>query len=244
MRLQEIHSRSDVLQSIKKFVAWVKPRLKIKDTPKIKISNNKAAVKKKRTFGTTHPTGEIWVYTGNRNTADILRTLVHELVHYRQFDTGKANIHMNEKERLDVEDEANALAGRLMREYGKHNVDIYEGRTGSIQDDVAKALPATYAIPELKNQDPYMQYRFGVAIAGAKGAQKRKDDGVPDYSRESAWGENEIVVSYGADMDGIINDALKQLGLSGKRRLSTVDSEETTDVKKSSPVKPFAGYPR
>ena len=28
---------------------------------------------------------------------------------------------------------------------------INEGKVGSIQPDVAKALPATYAIPELKN---------------------------------------------------------------------------------------------
>lgn len=244
MRLQEIDNRRNALQSIKKFVKWVKPRLKIKDEPKIKISNDKEQVKKKRTFGTTQPSGEIWVYLGDRNMADVLRTLVHELVHYGQFDNGKAGLNMSEKQRLAVEDEANAMAGRLMREYGKHNVDIYEGRTGSIQDDVAKALPATYAIPELKNQDPYMQYRFGVAIAGAKGAEQRKEDGVPEYNRESAWGENEIVVSYGVDMDGIIDDALKQLGLQGKRRLSTIESEETTDVTKASPVKPFTGYPR
>ena len=53
---------------------------------------------------------------------------------------------------------------------------INEGKTGSLQDDVAKALPSTYAIPELKNQDPYLQYRFSVAIAGAKGAAKRKEE--------------------------------------------------------------------
>ena len=46
---------------------------------------------------------------------------------------------------------------------------ISEGRIGSIAPDVARALPATYVIPELPNQDPYLQYRFGVAMASAKG---------------------------------------------------------------------------
>jgi hypothetical protein len=119
---------------------------------------------------------------------------------------------------------------------------ISEGRTGSIQDDVAKALPATYSIPELKNQDPYLQYRFGVAIAGAKGAKKRGEDNVSKYNKETPWGENEIVVSYGMDMDDIINDALKELGMSGKRRLSTTKSEETSDVGTKSPVIGFKGF--
>ena len=122
------------------------------------------------------------------------------------------------------------------------NEFITEGRTGSIQDDVAKALPATYAIPELPNQDPYLQYRFGVAIAGAKGAKKRAEDNVPSFTEKSAWGENEIVVSYGEDMDSIINDALKMMGMSGKKRLSTVKSEEADNVGKTSPVKAFKGY--
>jgi hypothetical protein len=43
-------------------------------------------------------------------------------------------------------------------------------------------------------------------------------------------------------MDNFIDDALKQMGLSGKKRLSTIDSEETEDVGKSSPLVPFKGY--
>lgn len=119
---------------------------------------------------------------------------------------------------------------------------ITEGRTGSIQDDVAKALPATYAIPELKNQDPYLQYRFGVAIAGAKGREQRSKDNVPEYEKESQWGENEIVVSYGHDAGEYIDDALKSMGMSGKKRLSTPKSEETSDVGNKSPVLGFKGF--
>jgi hypothetical protein len=119
---------------------------------------------------------------------------------------------------------------------------ITEGRTGSLQDDVARALPATYVIPELPNQDPYLQYRFGVAIAGAKGAKKRSEDNVPAFSKESAFGENEIVVSYGEDMGPIIADALKSMGMSGKKQLSTTKSEEVNDVAAKSPVIAFKGY--
>ena len=121
---------------------------------------------------------------------------------------------------------------------------ITEGRVGSIQDDVAKALPATYVIPELKNQDPYLQYRFGVAIAAAKGASSREGDKLPVFDKESAWGENEVVVSYGIDMGPIIDAALKQMGMSGKKQLSTTKSEEAMDVFTRSPIKPNPGYGR
>jgi hypothetical protein len=110
--------------------------------------------------------------------------------------------------------------------------------------DQAGALPATYAIPELPNQDPYLQYRFGVAIAGAKGAEMRKQDDVARPAAASEWGENEIVVSYGHDVGPYIDDALKTMGLKGKRLISTTTSIETTDVDKVSPVKAFKGYPK
>jgi hypothetical protein len=119
---------------------------------------------------------------------------------------------------------------------------ISEARTGSLQDDVAKALPATFAIPALVNQDPYLQYRFGVAIAGAKGAKQRAEDNVPPFSKESPWGENEIVVSFDPNVEEWLDDALKMMGIKGKKRLSTMKSEETDDVGKQSPVIGFKGF--
>jgi hypothetical protein len=110
--------------------------------------------------------------------------------------------------------------------------------------DQFDALPATYTIPGLPNQDPYLQYRFGVAIAGAKGASARRDDGVSSMTRESPFGEGEIVVSYGHDAGPYIDDALKQMGLRGKKMISSPTSIETKDVDKSSPLKAFKGYKR
>jgi len=122
---------------------------------------------------------------------------------------------------------------------------ITEGRTGTLQPDVARALPATYVLPELPNQDPYLQYRFGVAIASAKGAAQRTKDGIPPFAEKSAWGENQIVSGYMEPNIGeVIDDALKQMGMSGKKLISTSTSEEATDVDKTSPLKAFKGYPK
>ena len=120
---------------------------------------------------------------------------------------------------------------------------ITEGRTGSLAPDVAEALPATYVIPELPNQDPYLQYRFGVAMAAAKGAKARATDGIPTFAKDSDWGENQIVIGYMDPHTGeYIDDALKQMGLSGKKMISTPTSEEVSDVDKISPVKAFKGF--
>lgn len=113
---------------------------------------------------------------------------------------------------------------------------------GHLLPNQADALPATYVIPELPNQDPYLQYRFGVAMAGAKGKAQREKDGVSSMERTSAFGENEIVVSYGHDVGDYIDDALKTMGMRGKKMISTPTSIETSDVNKSSLLTGFKGY--
>ena len=122
---------------------------------------------------------------------------------------------------------------------------VSEGRTGTLTRDVGLALPGAFKIPALKNQDPYLQYRFGVAIAGAKGAAQRAKDGVPPFDgKESVFGENEIVVSYDPMAEVWIKDALASMGMppSDAIRIGTQASEEAPDVVKISPIKAFRGY--
>ena len=118
---------------------------------------------------------------------------------------------------------------------------LNEGKTGKLDTPTADALPATYVIPELPNQDPYLQYRFGVAIANSKGADARAQERGMDAT--SAWGENQIVVSYGEDAGPMIDAALKIMGKRGKRMISTSQSEEDKAIDNvRSPVKGFSGY--
>ena len=117
--------------------------------------------------------------------------------------------------------------------------EVALGRTGSLQQDISLALPGAWKIPALKNQDPYLQYRFGVAIAGAKGAAQRKKDGVPPFEEDSIFGENEFVVSYDPHTIDYIRDALIAMGLppSDAIQIANLKSEEMPDVDKVSPVK-------
>ena len=121
------------------------------------------------------------------------------------------------------------------------------GRTGKITRDVGLALPGAFKIPRLQNNDPYKQYRFGVAIAGAKGAAQRKADGVPPFDGPSStFGEDLIIVSYDPHVKDYIDDALHSMDMpaSDAVQIGTMASQEAPDVDTISPVRGFQGYPR
>lgn len=117
----------------------------------------------------------------------------------------------------------------------------------ALSQEVARALPGTYAITGLPNSDFYKQYRFGVAMAGARGHVERERDGIPPYKfdKETPWGENMIVSQYmDGDIEKDIDYAMKEVGVTGKKLISTPKSEESVDVDTTSPLKGFKGYKR
>ena len=109
----------------------------------------------------------------------------------------------------------------------------------------AKSLPYTYIIPELKNQDFYELYRFGVALADVRGNMgdvKNIDKFKPNFKAETSWGENQIVSSFDPNIGSVIDQALKKVNKSGKVAVSTPGSQEFDDTLKQSPIKPFKGF--
>jgi hypothetical protein len=124
---------------------------------------------------------------------------------------------------------------------------IKENRA-ALSVDVSRALPGTYIIPGLPNSDFYKQYRFGVAMAGARGQLERVQDSISPYNfeKETPWGENMIVSSYmDGDIEKDIDYAMRETGVEGgKKLISSMKSEEATGVAKGSPVKAFKGYKR
>jgi len=96
------------------------------DMPKIKLSHDAGEAAEMKSFGKYTPeTNELVVVAVNRNLADILRTFAHELVHHKQRKDNKLNQSSNETG-SDEENEANALAGVLLREFGQKNPIIFE----------------------------------------------------------------------------------------------------------------------
>jgi hypothetical protein len=121
-------------QIIEEFIQYCKSVLKIDALPPIQFSNDRAWAVERHSFGEYDPTkSSLFVYIGNRNLADILRTLGHELVHHKQSELGVLESGSGQTG-SEIENEANAIAGVLMRNYGKTNELIYEIKTPSLKD--------------------------------------------------------------------------------------------------------------
>lgn len=98
---------------------------------------------------------------------------------------------------------------------------------GQLAPDVAKAIPGVFVFPNLTNQDPYKQYRFGLEIAAAN------SDHNTDTS--SKWGENLVVATYSSGDKEILDKATKN-AKQQRTEITASKSEETTDVGTTSPV--------
>jgi hypothetical protein len=109
------------------FVDFVDEKLGLgEDMPKVRLSHDSEEAAKMKSYGRYVPeTDEIRVVAVNRNLGDILRTIAHELIHHKQNKDGKLTPNSGETG-SDVENEANALAGVLMREFGKNHPVIFE----------------------------------------------------------------------------------------------------------------------
>lgn len=114
------------LDIIKDFLKHCKKELNIQSLPSIKLIDDADFVLNNRSFGGYYAhNNTVIVYRGNRNMADYLRSLAHELTHHRQRELNMLEVGSGETG-SEIENEANAMAGILMREYGKINPNIYE----------------------------------------------------------------------------------------------------------------------
>ena len=114
------------LSVLKDFIAFCKQELNIQTLPKIALIKDKSFVEQNRSYGEYNPqTKSIKVVSLNRNLADICRSLAHELCHHRQNELGMIYNEAGETG-TDIENDANAMAGIIMRDYGKKNVAVYD----------------------------------------------------------------------------------------------------------------------
>jgi len=120
--------KDERLNILKEFIKFAATKLELKSLPKgLTLSYNTNEAKERGTFGTFDPdTKKVWLYVKNRNLADICRTLGHELIHRKQEEDGRID-YKSGKTGSEIENEANAKAGELLREFGQQNKNIYEG---------------------------------------------------------------------------------------------------------------------
>jgi len=135
------------LNILKDFIAFCKSELNIQTLPKISLIKDRSFVVQNRSYGEYNPqTNALKVFYLGRNLADICRSLAHELCHHRQNELDMIYNEAGETG-TDIENDANAMAGIIMRDYGKKNVAVYD-------------LPQTESINEIGEGTKTYSWRF------------------------------------------------------------------------------------
>lgn len=121
-KLQEEMNKKQFEDIVKKFLPFAKEFLKLKKTPKIEFVEKPSFSKDIAAFGEIID-DIIIINIKNRQPMDVLRTLAHELVHYKQHQN-KVNGHGAAGS--PTENEANKLAGTLIRKFGETHSQYFK----------------------------------------------------------------------------------------------------------------------
>jgi len=110
---------------LKRFLVFLKRELRLTyDIPIILVDDTDFA-KKIAAFGEISDKNIIHISIINRQPMDILRTLAHEFVHYKQH-MEKGLDRKSSHAGSPTENQANAKAGELMRKYGQLHPELFD----------------------------------------------------------------------------------------------------------------------
>lgn len=107
------------------FVKFAKDYLGLKTTPKIVIQNGRKDLKTTANYDYTNSEKVIKINAKNRMLVDVMRSIAHEMVHHRQFEQGKLSVRPPDIGG-EIEDEANAVAGQIIKLFAKEDQTIYD----------------------------------------------------------------------------------------------------------------------
>lgn len=112
------------IRTISDFVNFAKKYLGITDDIQVALAFERTPDLKTTAYYDL--VGFIKVYVKDRAIIDICRSIAHELVHHHQMLTGKLkDLQSDGKDGSPIENEANAVAGIIIRKYGKLHPELY-----------------------------------------------------------------------------------------------------------------------
>ena len=130
MRIDEVAPSkinvNKVVTDFGKFFDLCKKMLKLEKLPKIEWIIDGSHHKKFNSFGSFHNKNQtIYVELANRHPIDVMRTIAHELVHYKQYLENRMKPNSGETG-SEIENEANATAAIIMRNFDNKYPDAFE----------------------------------------------------------------------------------------------------------------------
>lgn len=117
-------------KTIDDFVDFVKKELNINNDVEVKLQNDKDGIKTTAVYKYEDgnekeiENSEIRVFTLGRALVDVLRSIAHELVHHMQNEKGDLEGKVSNVGG-PIEDEANSVAGEMIKKYGLKDPEIY-----------------------------------------------------------------------------------------------------------------------
>lgn len=123
----EFLSENDVNQSVlRDFIRYAAGEIGLKKMPRIHIHNDPEWSEQERSFGRFEPeTQDLHINMWDRHIMDVFRTTAHELAHARQHEIESLGPDAGETG-SDMENEAHAVAGIIMRNWAKKHPNMFE----------------------------------------------------------------------------------------------------------------------
>ena len=122
--LNESLSRKNTYKILLDFIKFAANHLELKTLPKFDFRFDTERSIEHHSFG-GYGGKHINITVVNRHVMDVCRTLAHELVHYRQ-DLNNELDHNSGETGSPEENEANAEAAVIMRNWGKQHPDYFD----------------------------------------------------------------------------------------------------------------------
>lgn len=164
---ESVNESQSIGDHIKIFATEIMDELGITRRPKIILHHDPQWTIETGSFGQYNPeTNHLQLSVVNRHILDIIRTLAHELVHCAQRHRGRFPDDAGETG-SPYEDEANALAGRILRGFADRRPELFQ--------DMELSESSGYIPTEKEKNDP----RFSMALTtdvrpGETGRQANK----------------------------------------------------------------------
>lgn len=124
-QLKEEITRKELAPMLDSFVSFASDKLGLKSMPSVRYKTGDDYY---NSFAAYNPSSnELSISTANRHPMDIFRSVAHELVHHKQNEDGRLgkDIAKEGSTGSDIENEANAEAGKIMRWFAKSNPDMF-----------------------------------------------------------------------------------------------------------------------
>jgi hypothetical protein len=209
----------DLMQAFKDFLPIAMSVLQINKLPRIKLEKD-IKDSEQPTFGRFLENDSIiHLGIGNRHILDILRTLAHELVHFKQQTEHQLDDPRSGETGSPQENEANAVAGVIMRQFNKKYSHYFKTQplTFNGLDETNKLIPYPKGTVKVDVDDVYDWYKLGMHISDLDDADPK------DFGR----GPPQTVISFGNEP--LEHKYLKQLKRLG---MKTHDIDEIKGSKK------------